>query len=137
LPAVPGRIQVMLDGIPVAAAAGDEGMVNLMSVGEPERFQLSLNDLTIAVAREAQATLPIEPSRSASRKRLPIARTCMCLAGAVLGDVGDPEPRHTSSRSWIRLRRGVWSGSIQWGGVQWGVPLIMWPVQPRLGCSRW
>ncbi len=45
LRAVPGRIQVMLDRIPVAAAAGDEGMVNLMSVGEPERSQRSLDDL--------------------------------------------------------------------------------------------
>jgi phosphotransferase family enzyme len=45
LHAVPGRIQVMLDGIPAAAAAGDEGMLNLMSVGEPERSQVALDDL--------------------------------------------------------------------------------------------
>ena len=45
LHAVPGRIQVMLDGIPVAAAAGDTGMANLMTVGEPDRSQRSLDDL--------------------------------------------------------------------------------------------
>jgi 8-oxo-dGTP diphosphatase len=45
LQAVPPRIQKMLDGIPVAAAAGDQGMVNLMSVGEPERSQRALDDL--------------------------------------------------------------------------------------------
>jgi hypothetical protein len=45
LHAVPGRIQAMLDGIPTAAAAGDEGMLNLMSVGEPERSQVALNAL--------------------------------------------------------------------------------------------
>jgi hypothetical protein len=43
--AVPPRIQVMLDGIPVAAAAGDEGMANLMANGEPERSLRSLADL--------------------------------------------------------------------------------------------
>jgi len=45
LRAVPHRIQVMLDGIPIAAAAGDEGMANLMAGGEPERSQRSLDDL--------------------------------------------------------------------------------------------
>ncbi len=39
LRAVPGRIQVMLDWIPVAAAAGDQGMVSLMAAGEPGRSQ--------------------------------------------------------------------------------------------------
>jgi hypothetical protein len=43
--AVPHRVQLMLDGIPVAAAAGDAGMVSLMAVGEPERSQPSLDDL--------------------------------------------------------------------------------------------
>lgn len=43
--AVPPRIQIMLDGIPVAAAAGDEGMANLMANGEPERSTRSLADL--------------------------------------------------------------------------------------------
>jgi hypothetical protein len=42
---VPPRIQIMLDGIPVAAAAGDQGMTNLMTLGEPERSQLALTDL--------------------------------------------------------------------------------------------
>jgi hypothetical protein len=37
LRAVPCRIQTMLDGIPVAAAAGDEGMARLMAAGEPGR----------------------------------------------------------------------------------------------------
>jgi hypothetical protein len=42
---VPPRIQLMLDGIPVAAAAGDEGMANLMAVGEPGRSRITLEDL--------------------------------------------------------------------------------------------
>jgi Phosphotransferase enzyme family len=37
LRAVPFRIQTMLDGIPVAAAAGDEGMARLIAAGEPGR----------------------------------------------------------------------------------------------------
>lgn len=45
LSAVPRRIRTMLDGIPVAAAAGDEGMINLMAVGEPERSRASLAGL--------------------------------------------------------------------------------------------
>jgi hypothetical protein len=45
LRAVPPRIQILLDGIPVAAAAGDAGMTNLMANGEPERSTLSLADL--------------------------------------------------------------------------------------------
>jgi hypothetical protein len=36
---VPRRIQTMLDGVPVAAAAGDEGMASLMAAGEPGRSQ--------------------------------------------------------------------------------------------------
>ena len=43
--AVPPRIQIMLDGIPAAAAAGDDGMANLMANGEPERSRLSLAGL--------------------------------------------------------------------------------------------
>jgi Phosphotransferase enzyme family len=43
--AVPDRIQRMLDWIPVAAAAGDQGMANLMAVGEPRRSQRSLDQL--------------------------------------------------------------------------------------------
>jgi aminoglycoside phosphotransferase (APT) family kinase protein len=42
---VPRRIQTMLDGIPVAAAAGDEGMASLMAAGEPGRSQRSLTSL--------------------------------------------------------------------------------------------
>jgi hypothetical protein len=45
LHAVPYRIQAMLDGIPVAAAAGDKGMQNLMAGGEPGRSARSLADL--------------------------------------------------------------------------------------------
>jgi len=43
--AVPHRIQLMLAGIPVAAAAGDAGMQNLMAGGEPPRSQGPLDDL--------------------------------------------------------------------------------------------
>jgi hypothetical protein len=46
LHAVPQRIQVTLDSIPAAAAAGDEAMVNLMREGgEPQRSQRALNAL--------------------------------------------------------------------------------------------
>lgn len=45
LHAVPRRIQIMLDGIPAAAAAGDRGMANLLAVGEPERSRASLAGL--------------------------------------------------------------------------------------------
>lgn len=47
LQAVPLRIQLMLDWIPKAAADGDIGMVNLMTVGEPERSRRSLEDLLV------------------------------------------------------------------------------------------
>jgi hypothetical protein len=43
--AVPARIQIMLTGIPAAAAAGDAGMANLLTLGEPERSRRSLADL--------------------------------------------------------------------------------------------
>lgn len=49
LHAVPPRIRLMLDGIPVAAAAGDAGMANLMAAGEPERSRLSLADLVARI----------------------------------------------------------------------------------------
>jgi phosphotransferase family enzyme len=45
LHAVPDRIQRMLDWIPAAASAGDQGMVNLMAVGEPGRSAASLAGL--------------------------------------------------------------------------------------------
>jgi hypothetical protein len=45
LHAVPLRIQIMLDWIPAAAAAGDEGMANLMTAGEPGRSRRSLAGL--------------------------------------------------------------------------------------------
>jgi len=45
LHAVPGRIQAMLDGIPVAAAAGDACMANLLAAGEPETSRAALADL--------------------------------------------------------------------------------------------
>jgi hypothetical protein len=37
----PARITVLLDGIPVAAAGGDQGMANLMALGEPDRSRAS------------------------------------------------------------------------------------------------
>jgi len=45
LRAVPARIQIMLDGIPVAAAAGDPGMANLLASGEPDRSPGPLSGL--------------------------------------------------------------------------------------------
>ena len=45
LHAVPLRIQAMLDWIPSAAAAGDEGMAHLMTLGEPGRSRVSLAGL--------------------------------------------------------------------------------------------
>jgi Phosphotransferase enzyme family len=45
LRAVPYRIQTMLDGIPAAAAAGDEGMARLMTAGEPRRSAATLAGL--------------------------------------------------------------------------------------------
>jgi hypothetical protein len=49
LHAVPARIQIMLDGIPVAAAAGDPGMANLMTLGEPDRSRSALTDLVTRI----------------------------------------------------------------------------------------
>jgi hypothetical protein len=43
--AVPQRIETMLDGIPAAAAAGDQGMANLLARGEPQRSRIALADL--------------------------------------------------------------------------------------------
>jgi hypothetical protein len=45
LNAVPNRIQLMLEWIPAAAAAGDGGMANLMAAGEPGRSAAALADL--------------------------------------------------------------------------------------------
>lgn len=45
LAAVCPRMQLILDGIPVAASAGDQGMVNLMADGEPARSQHALDEL--------------------------------------------------------------------------------------------
>ncbi len=45
LHAVPNRIQLMLEWIPAAAAAGDEGMANLMTAGEPGKSGAALADL--------------------------------------------------------------------------------------------
>jgi hypothetical protein len=47
--AVPGRIQMMVDGIPVRAAAGDPGMANLMTVGEPGRTAEALAGLVTRI----------------------------------------------------------------------------------------
>lgn len=43
--AVPNRIQWMLDWIPRGAASGDEGLRRLMTMGEPTRSQVLLDDL--------------------------------------------------------------------------------------------
>jgi hypothetical protein len=45
LRAVPPRIQAVLDWIPSAAAAGDEGMAHLMTLGEPGRSHTALAGL--------------------------------------------------------------------------------------------
>jgi len=45
LHAVPQRIRIMLEGIFAGAAAGDEGMANLMAQGEPERSRKPLAEL--------------------------------------------------------------------------------------------
>ena len=39
----------MLDGIPVRAAAGDAGMVNLMAQGEPQRSRDALAGLVARI----------------------------------------------------------------------------------------
>lgn len=49
LRAVPERIQLMLDGIPAAAEAGDTGMAALMTHGEPERSRNALKDLKLRI----------------------------------------------------------------------------------------
>jgi Phosphotransferase enzyme family len=43
--AVPGRIQLMMDGIVASAAAGDPGMINLVAGDEPEQDRKSLAGL--------------------------------------------------------------------------------------------
>ncbi|HZN78006.1 MAG TPA: GNAT family N-acetyltransferase [Micromonosporaceae bacterium] len=55
LHAVPPRIRLMLDGIPIAAAAGDQGMAHLMTLGEPERSNASLADLVDRIPAIDQA----------------------------------------------------------------------------------
>jgi len=55
--AVAPRIQLMLDGIPVAAAAGDQGMANLMTLGEPAQSRASLATLVARIPTIA-ACLP-------------------------------------------------------------------------------
>jgi hypothetical protein len=47
LDAVPDRIQLMLDRIPIAAADGDEGMASLMTTGEPGNSAAALADLMV------------------------------------------------------------------------------------------
>jgi hypothetical protein len=59
LDAVPARIQLMLDGIPAAAAAGDAGMAQLMTVGEPERSRASLAALRLRMPRIAAELHPV------------------------------------------------------------------------------
>ncbi len=54
LRAVPQRIQLLIDWIPAAAAAGDEGMARLMTLGEPGRSAQSLTGLTRRIPAIAQ-----------------------------------------------------------------------------------
>ena len=49
LQAVPSRTQLAIDGIRTAVAEGDEGMRNLMAVGEPERTERALADLVARI----------------------------------------------------------------------------------------
>jgi hypothetical protein len=63
LHAVPPRVRVMLDGIPAAAAAGDPGMANLLTVGEPERSRVSLAGLVERIPA-IDRLLPGGPPRS-------------------------------------------------------------------------
>jgi hypothetical protein len=42
---------MMLDWIPLGAAAGDAGLRNLMSQGEPKRSQAALNELVPRLRR--------------------------------------------------------------------------------------
>jgi hypothetical protein len=53
--AVPRRIQLMLDWIPATAAAGDQGVANLLALGEPERSRRSLADLVGRIPAIEQA----------------------------------------------------------------------------------
>lgn len=55
LEAVPTRIEIMLDGIPVAAAAGDVGMANLIAQGEPARSRGPLSALVHRIPAILQA----------------------------------------------------------------------------------
>lgn len=64
LSAVPDRIQRMLDWIPVAAAAGDEGMANVMAAGEPGTSAAALADLLTRIPTIA-ARLRLTRSRCA------------------------------------------------------------------------
>jgi hypothetical protein len=51
LPTIPGgRTE---DRIPAAAAAGDEGMINLWAAGEPARSETSLDTLVRPISRIA------------------------------------------------------------------------------------
>jgi hypothetical protein len=56
LEAVPWRITIMLEGIVASAAAGDQGMKNVMTHGEPQRSQRALDDL-VARIPEIRQTL--------------------------------------------------------------------------------
>ena len=70
LHAVPVRIKLMLDGIPVAAAAGDEGMANLMTLGEPDRSRSSLAGLVERLPAIERRLDSDESEPAAARERL-------------------------------------------------------------------
>nr|MBA3524520.1 phosphotransferase [Geodermatophilaceae bacterium] len=64
LAALPGRIQLMLDGIPLAAAAGDAGMAALVAAGEPERSRTALDELVLRMPAVAALLTWVDgPSR--------------------------------------------------------------------------
>ncbi|HEX2706208.1 MAG TPA: phosphotransferase [Candidatus Lustribacter sp.] len=79
LAAVPGRVQIVIDGIPAAAAAGDPGMANLMAIGEAERSGQSLDALQDRLPAIATALRDISgPAHVCSaRAAVPIRRNPM------------------------------------------------------------
>jgi Phosphotransferase enzyme family len=106
LHAVPYRIQTMLDGIPAAAAAGDEGMARLMAGEEPGRSASSLAGLIDRIPA-------IDPAAGLNRARdrpetLAVERWTSCaleLLGSGEGGRSDRWAR-AGSRDCGRRRRG-------------------------------
>jgi hypothetical protein len=61
LHAVPGRVQLMIDGIRDAAALGDPGMANLVRLGEQEQDRASLAGLVDRIPRIDAALRSTQP----------------------------------------------------------------------------